>query len=485
MDLIQLHKPRYNVLHKYGGGYPLLLITNETFPTIKVVRGTDHKGQLFGPFFSTSKARRVKRLIHKVFKLRTCDPMPIRKEPCMDYHLGLCSAPCCGLVDKDSYNLSVKSAIALLSGDVSQVLEELYSRIEVEMQNLSFERCAMLRDQIQALENLSRGQRVSGLEYSNADIIYQMGRLVGLFLIRSGRLVDKQVITLDKEEELEEFLLGFYYTSPLPKNLMVNFEISEEALWWLRQRGSFNLIKEIDRDLEELIRENLGHQLDPELLRGEFNRLLNMGLPERIEGFDISHFYGDYTVGSCVVWEMGDMNKKAYRRYKIKTFKGVDDYRALEEVLSRRAKRLKEGEEKMPDLWLIDGGYGQLNVALRVRDKFSLPIKVLALAKEEEILICEDGKEIELKKHPILYRIFGLIRDEAHRFALTYNRKLRLKESMQDVLDKIKGIGEVKKRLIYRNFENLYEFIKADDQSLKKLGINPSLKQEVAKYLND
>ena len=266
---------------------------------------------------------------------------------------------------------------------------------------------------------------------------------------------------------------------------MVNFEISEEALWWLRQRGSFNLIKEIDRDLEELIRENLGHQLDPELLRGEFNRLLNMGLPERIEGFDISHFYGDYTVGSCVVWEMGDMNKKAYRRYKIKTFKGVDDYRALEEVLSRRAKRLKEGEEKMPDLWLIDGGYGQLNVALRVRDKFSLPIKVLALAKEEEILICEDGKEIELKKHPILYRIFGLIRDEAHRFALTYNRKLRLKESMQDVLDKIKGIGEVKKRLIYRNFENLYEFIKADDQSLKKLGISPSLKQEVAKYLND
>ena len=485
VDLIQLHKPRYNVLHKYGGGYPLLLITKEAFPTIKVVRGTDHKGQLFGPFFSTSKARRVKRLIHKVFKLRTCDPMPIRKEPCMDYHLGLCSAPCCGLVDKDSYNLSVKSAIALLSGDVSQVLEELYSRIEVEMQNLSFERCAMLRDQIQALENLSRGQRVSGLEYSNADIIYQMGRLVGLFLIRSGRLVDKQVITLDKEEELEEFLLGFYYTSPLPKNLMVNFEISEEALWWLRQRGSFNLIKEIDRGLEELIRENLGHQLDPELLREEFNKVLNMNLPERIEGFDISHFYGDYTVGSCVVWEMGDMNKRAYRRYRIKTFKGIDDYKALEEVLSRRAKRLKEGEEKMPDLWLIDGGYGQLNVALRVRDKFSLPIKVLALAKEEEILICEDGKEIELKKYPILYRIFGLIRDEAHRFALTYNRKLRLKESMQDVLDKIKGIGEVKKRLIYRNFENLYEFIKADDQSLKKLGINPSLKQEVAKYLND
>ncbi|MFN3976644.1 MAG: excinuclease ABC subunit UvrC [Aquificaceae bacterium] len=484
VDLIQLHKPRYNVLYKYGGGYPLLLITDEAFPTVKVVRGTDHRGQLFGPFFSVSKARRVKRLIHKAFKLRTCDPMPQRREPCMDYHLGLCSAPCCGLIDKGSYSLSVRSAVALLSGDVSPVLEELYSRIELEMQSLNFERCAMLRDQIQALENLSRGQRVSGLEYSNADIIYQMGRLLGLFLIRSGRLVDKQVITLDGEEELEEFLLGFYYNSPLPSNLIVNFEISEEALWWLRQRGGFNLIREMDKGLEDLIKENLGHQLDPDLLREEFNRVLNMDLPERIEGFDISHFYGDYTVGSCVVWEMGNMNKKAYRRYRIKTFKGIDDYRALEEVLSRRARRLKEGEERMPSLWLIDGGYGQLNTAIRVRDRFSLPIKIFALAKEEDILIYEDGKEIELKKHPILYRVFGLIRDEAHRFALTYNRKLRLKEGMQEVLDKIKGIGEVKKRLIYRNFENLYEFIKADDQSLKRLGISPSLKQEVAKYLD-
>ncbi|MFN0238648.1 excinuclease ABC subunit UvrC [Hydrogenobacter sp. Uz 6-8] len=483
VDLIQLHKPRYNVLHKYGGGYPLLLITEDAYPTVRVVRGTEHAGQLFGPFFSPSKAKRVKRLIHRVFKLRTCDPMPIRKEPCMDYHLGLCSAPCCGLIDRDAYRLSVRSAVALLSGEVSGVLEELYWRIEKEMHSLNFERCAMLRDQIQALENLSKGQKVSGLAYGSADILYTIGRVLGIFLIRSGRLVDKQVITLEKEEELEEFILGFYYSSPLPQSLVVNFELSEEALWWLSQRGNFELKRDIDQELEELIEENLGEHLDPAVLRDEFHRILSIPLPERIEGFDISHFYGEYTVGSCVVWEMGAMNKKGYRRYRVKNFEGIDDYRAMEEVLTRRARRLREGEERMPDLWLIDGGYGQLRVAVRVRDRFSLPIKVYALAKEEEILISEEGKEIRLSQYPVLYRVFGLIRDEAHRFALTYNRKLRLREGISDVLDRIKGIGEAKKKLIYRNFENLYEFLKADDRTLKRLGINPSVRQEVARYL--
>ncbi len=482
VDLIQLHKPKYNVLHKYGGGYPLLLITEEPFPTVKVVRGTDHRGMLFGPFFTTSKARKVKRLIHKTFRLRTCDPMPVRKEPCMDYHIGLCSAPCCGYIDRSSYHLSVRSAVSMLLGEVGKVLEELYRRIEEEMKVLNFERCAMLRDQVQALENLSRGQKVSGLQYKEADVLYLMGRLLGVFLVRSGRLVDKQVFTLEGEE-VEEFLLGFYYTSPLPRHLITNFEISEEVLWWLSQRGNFQHIRGIDKDMEELLRENIGHYHSPELLGEEFRKVLKIPMPERIEGFDISHFYGDYTVGSCVVWERGAMNKKEYRRYRIRTFEGVDDYRALEEVLTRRAKRLKDGEFPMPDLWLIDGGLGQLSVALRVRDRFCLPLRVYALAKAEELLITEEGKDIRMKKHPALYQVFGLIRDEAHRFALTYNRKLRLKEGLRDVLEKIKGVGEVKRKLIYRNFANLYELLKADDGYLRKLGINPAIKQEVSRYL--
>lgn len=483
VDLIQLHKPKYNVLHKHGGGYPLLLLTEDEFPTIKVVRGSEYGGKLFGPFFTAKRAYRVKRLIHKLFKLRTCDPMPTRASPCMDYHLGLCSGPCAGLISKEDYSLAVKSAQSMLSGEVSEVLPELYQRLEKHMERLEFEKCALIRDQIRALEKLSLGQSVSGLPYQRADLFYRIGRLLGVFLIRSFKLVDKEVFLLETEEELEETILGFYYSNPLPEVLLLNFELSEEVKRWLSERGKVEIVQKIDQSLEELVKENLHHYMPPELWQEEFLKVLKIPPPRIIEGFDVSHFYGDYVVASCVVWEEGTMNKKRYRRYRIKTVNQIDDYASLEEVLSRRARRLKEGEETMPDLWLIDGGLGQLSVAIRVRDRFGLPIKVVSLAKEEEILLTEWGQRVRLKEHPILYRIFGQIRDEAHRFALSYNRKLRLKEGLMDILDRIKGIGEVKKRIIYNNFENLYELLKAEDRHLKKLGIDPSIKQEIEKYL--
>ncbi|MEZ0361917.1 MAG: excinuclease ABC subunit UvrC [Hydrogenobacter sp.] len=482
VDLIQLHKPKYNVLHKYGGGYPLLLLTDDRFPTVKIVRGYE-KGMIFGPFFSTGKARKVKKLIHKLFKLRTCDPIPVRKEPCMDYHLGLCSAPCCGYVNADEYALNVRSAISLLSGDVSSVLPDLYEAIERYSLELKFEKCAQIRDQIHALENLAKGQRVSQISLHNADIFYSMGRLLGVFLVRSSKLVDKQIILLDTESQREEVILGFYYSNPLPENLITNFDLPAEVKEWLSKRGKLRLGTITDKELESIIRENMGHHVDIKVLELEFKERLGISLPYIIEGFDVSHFYGDYIVASCVVWERGYMNKKRYRRYRIKSVNKIDDYTSLMEVLERRAKRLKSGEEVMPDAWLIDGGYGQMGVALKVKRKMALPIKIFALAKREEILLCEDGKEIHLKENPILYRVFGLIRDEAHRFALAYSRRLKLKDTTQDILNHIKGIGKVKKQIIYRNFENLYELLTAEDEKLKKLGISPQIKQDVRKYL--
>ncbi len=483
VDLIQLHKPKYNVMHKHGGGYPVLLLTEDEFPTLKVVRGSGHEGKIFGPFFTARKAYTVKRLVHKLFRLRTCDPMPIRTSPCMDYHLGLCSGPCAGLVSKEDYILSVKSAQSMLSGEVSEVLPELYKNLERYMENLEFERCALLRDQIRALEKLSLGQSVSGLPYQKADLFYRIGRLLGVFLIRSSKLVDKEVFVLETGEDLEETLIGFYYSNPVPEVLLLNFEPSEEVKRWLLERGKVEIVPRIDQSLEGLIRENLHHYMPPELWMEEFLKVLKIHPPQIIEGFDVSHFYGTYTVASCVVWEGGTMNKKRYRRYRIRTVESIDDYSSLEEVLSRRAKKLKDGEEPMPDLWLIDGGIGQLNVGIKIRDRFGLPFRVFSLAKEEEVLLTEWGQRIRLKEHPILYRIFGQIRDEAHRFALSYNRKLRLKEGLKDILDRIKGIGEVRKSIIYNNFENLYELLKAEEGHLRRLGINPSIKQEIEKYL--
>lgn len=485
IDLIQQHKPKYNVLHKFGGGYPMLLLTKDKFPTLKVVRGTHHEGELFGPFLQSKRAYKVKKLIHNLFKLRTCDPMPERKEPCMDYHLGLCSAPCAGFVSEEEYKLSVESAKAMLTGEVAEILPKLYEKIEEFSKELMFEKCAQIRDQIIALENIAKGQAVSKLPFKEADFFYKEGLSVGLFLIRSSKLVSKEIYNFEKEEEIEEFLLGYYYSNYIPSVILTNFEIPKEIKNWLENRAKkdVRISNEVPEELEEIAKENLASGIELKVLEREFKQKLGLSLPRIIEGFDISHFYGEYIVGSCVVWKEGRMDKKNYRRYRVKTIHGIDDYASLEEILTRRAKRIVKGEVERPDIWLIDGGKGQLNIGIKVKKLFGLNLKVFSLAKEEEILYTEDGKEIKLKENLILYRVFGLIRDEAHRFALKYNRKLREKKLLEDFLTKIRGIGQQKRKIIYRNFETLYDLLNARDEELRKLGISPSLKQEVRKYL--
>jgi Excinuclease ABC subunit C len=220
-------------------------------------------------------------------------------------------------------------------------------------------------------------------------------------------------------------------------------------------------------------------------LKVSFTSFLEERPQKLIECFDISHFQGQYTVGSMVVWEDGSLNKSKYRRYRIKTVDYIDDFASLKEVLSRRAKRIVSKEDQTPDMWLIDGGKGQLSMGIEVKEKFLLNIYICSLAKKEEIIYTEDGLEIPIKNHQALYRVFGLLRDEAHRFAITYNRNLRSKEFIKDTLSKIKGVGKVKKEIIYRHFDSLYDFIKSDDEKLKKLGISKSIKDQVRKILGE
>ena len=485
IDLIQTHKPLYNRLHRYGSGYPMILLTEDDYPTVKVVRGTDHKGILYGPFIYMGRAYKIKKLIHKTFKLRTCDPLVKRTEPCMDYHLGLCSAPCTDYVNKDEYMLQVEAAKAMLSGELGDILEKLYVKMEEFSKSMMFEKAAQVRDQIIALQNIARGQKVSKLPYKEADIFYLMGCRMGLFFIRNSKLIGKEIVDLDKTEDVEEVFLGYYYKNPVAERIFCNFEIDENIVKWLSERSGreIKIEDEIDEGICRIIEENMKRDIDHEIIEKTFKDVLNMEPPDIIEGFDISHFYGEETVGSCVVWEKGEMNKRRYRRYKVKSIKDIDDYSALKEVLERRAMRIISGEEKKPDVWLIDGGKGQLNVGISVRNKYGLDIKVMALAKQEETLFTEDGREINLREYPVLYSIFGFIRDEAHRFALFYNRKLRSKRTMEEILDNIKGIGEVKKRIIYNTFESLYDLAEAREEELRRLGLPLSLKQEIKKYL--
>ncbi len=483
-QLINFHKPKFNVVFKHGSGYPMLLLTEEKFPTLKVVRNFEEKGEYFGPFFSVKRALGVKRLVHKLFKLRTCEKMPSPGRLCTDYHLGLCSAPCVGMVSEEDYRLAVEGARAFLSGEVGKVLPELYARIEEHAKRLEFERCAFLKGIVEALENLAEGQRVSNLPFSEADVwVHPEGsNEIFLYLVRGRRLVDKRRFEIPDAYDgtPENFLLAYYSVGYVPERVFCNFPLSEgeNLRRYLSERSKkeVEISEGIPEFLKPLVEENL-NKTAAEEAKKLFEEVLKIPFPKRIEGFDISHFFGEAVVGSCVVWERGEMNKRCYRRYRVKTVEGIDDYASLEEILSRRALRIKRGQYPAPDIWLIDGGKGQLNVALRVKGRFNLPTFVVALAKGEEILFTEDGREIPLKEYPPLYRIFGLIRDEAHRFALSYNRKLRER----------KILGRLPKRerkIVERNFGSVYELLNAPEERLKRLGLEPSLKQKVERDYN-
>jgi len=481
-QLINLHKPKFNVVFKYGKGYPMLVITDEPFPTVKIVRDFEEKGEYFGPFFSVKKAESVKRLIHRIFKLRTCEKMPVPGKLCMDYHLGLCSAPCVGKISKKDYLLSVEGAKAFLSGEVGEILPKLYQKIEEHAKRLEFERCALLKEQVEALENLLKGQKVLNIPFAEGDIWVHLkgSNKAILFLVRGKRFVGKEEFDLSGAS-FEDWLYAYYSVNYIPQKVFLSGEIenTEYLKRYLgeRSRKGVEVIEKIPEGLKELIEANLPSEVDKETVK-VFEEVLKIPFPKRIEGFDISHFGGEGIVGSCVVWENGTMNKRCYRKYRIKTVEGIDDYGALKEVLTRRAKRIKKGQYPTPDLWLIDGGKGQLNIGIEVKRRFGLKTFVVSLAKREEILFTEDGRQIPLKEYPPLYRIFGLIRDEAHRFAVGYNRKLR-------ELKILGKLPERERKILERNFGSVYELLKTPDERLKRLGLDPALKQEIKKHYGE
>ena len=492
--LIKQYKPKYNVMLKSGSGYPMLVITNDEYPTVKISRKYGEiDGEYFGPFIPAKTARAMKQLIHKVFKLRTCDPMPKRNIACFDYHLGLCSAPCVNKISKKDYMLDVKSAKAFLSGDAGKVIYQLYDRIEEYMKKMLFEKAAVVRDQISALENLIKKQKVVGIPEKEADIFYINYPDIYITVIRTNRIIgiDKlKVSNIEDEENIVSLIISYYKQGNfIPGKVVINKQLEdiENLQKWLSNVAGKEIKVEtqIIPEVEAFIKQNIKHSsIDLKVLDNEFKKVFNFRLPDRIEGFDISTLQGEFNVGSCVVWEKGKMNKKEYRRFKIKTVKGVDDYSSMREMLFRRFKKYKEMENP-PQLVLIDGGKGHLKQGLIVKDALGLNnLRVFSIAKKEEIIYTDDGKEIKLYNHLLLLKLFTTIRDEAHRFAVSYNRKLREKEGLKSVLDEIQGIGKKRKEILYRTYKTIDNIANAEETELVKLGIPKKVAQNIKKYLN-
>ncbi len=504
-ELIKKHLPKFNVLLKDDKSYPYLVITDEEFPTVKIIRKKESaNGKRFGPFIPPKNARALKELIHKVFKLRKCKELTKRSKPCLQYYIDRCTAPCCGYVSKSDYRKQVEGALSFLTGNVRNYINRLYNEIEEAAENLQFERAAILRDQLIAIKNIYERGSIFFEDHPNCDVFY-LEKRNGLFLgvkltVRNGIIYGKETFQFDPIDPWDENLLLEVFTYGVNEinedvvgtiwveGTYENEELPEEILTNFRYMRNDIPVKEIPEEILQFVRKNrtVGRvNLNLENLKAEYESVFLDTFPERVEVFDISTLQGTGTVGSCVVWEKGRFVKDDYRRYKIKTVKGVNDYTSMEEVLTRRFRRIKNGEVKKPDLVLIDGGVGQLNVAIKVRDSFGLDFRVFSIAKKEEIVYTDDGEVVETKKYPHLFRFFTNLRDEAHRFAVTFNRKVRNKLMVKSVFDGIKGLGVKRKKILEKFYPDIRELAEASVDELVKIGIPKKVAEEVLRRVRN
>ena len=443
-------QPRYNIDLKDDKGFAYLGLTREAFPRLRLVRRVTEakKWELFGPFVSGTERNRLQRLLIRLFRLPTCHHFPLR--PCLRHQMGLCDAPCAGLLDAEAYALRIASVRSVLRGDT----HELEARWKVEMEEasaqLDFERALELRERLEALEHLRERQRVQNQRRLDEDVLVWSRGDDGvwgmLFPVRRGILGLPETWSLPPGAELEreEYLLAYYQNHPVPHELIVEAPLPGELVQDLEEIRGASLLVTIPqrgrkKDLVDLARENLRQRRETQsgTLLGLARDLDLPRPPRRMECIDISHLGGRDAVASLVVFEQGRPQKKAYRRYRIRTFEGNDDTRAMGEVVRRRVRRMLEEDGPCPDLVLIDGGVPQLHAAERALEEMGVMLPLAALAKREELLYRPGREEpIRLDDRDAGLRMLRYLRDEAHRFAGAYQRILRHRQAGQN-----RGVG--------------------------------------------
>jgi excinuclease ABC subunit C len=436
-NLIKKHQPKYNIDLKDAKRYAYIEITREPFPRIGIARQTRcGDAAYFGPFVSAAERDAILRVIKRVFFLRSCRKLPGRA--CLRYHLASCSAPCIGAVSEGDYRLQVDRASALLRGRSSEVLDQLRAEMAEYSALQEFEKALALRNQIGAVEHLCERQYVEHPKEADQDVIaYTVaGDRVYLmvFAVKKGLLSGKQEYSFDHHDDFfEEFLVLYYADRAPPQELIIPCEVSEGMAGYLSEKKGRSVQVTVPKagekkKLVELVEKNIEHAF----MKNELKvKDLQAGLclaqsPEVIECFDISHLSGTSTVGSMVQFRNGAPDKKNYRRFKIRTVGGIDDFASIAEIVKRRYHRLIEEKSLLPDLIIIDGGKGQLTAALGALGGLGLSIPVIALAKrEEEVYMPGEMLPRLLDGKGMALHFLQEVRDEAHRFALAYNRLLR------------------------------------------------------------
>jgi len=436
--LIKKHKPKYNINLKDSQRYAYLLITDEAFPRLLSVRDKTQSGKYFGPFVSGFERKEIQLALGKIFKIRTCTKFP--KRPCLRHHINLCDAPCVNHISKEDYNKQIQKAESFLRGHTKELINQLNREMKEYCAKLEFEKAIKLRNQMHALKNLQEKQNVERNKKYNEDIInYIIHKdyvYLTLFNVYKGTLTNKLEFVFDYFNGFfENFISQYYSEHNVPKELIVPKKIDELVNEFLNyQRGSNVLItvpkKGAKKKLLELVKLNIEFSFFGNIKKVEaLKESLQLEFtPNVIECFDVSHISGTSTVGSMVQFRNGRSIKSNYRRYKIKSYLGNDDFSGIYEIVIRRYKRVKEEDKEFPDLIIIDGGKGQLNAALDSLKRLGLNIPIISIAKHfEEIFVPGRREPILLDNKDMGLQFIKEIRDEAHRFAINYNRLLRAK----------------------------------------------------------
>lgn len=519
-NLIKQYRPKYNVLLRDDKTYPYIKVTtNEDFPRVlKVRRVLKDKARYFGPYTNTTAVNDTLEIIRNTYPIRTCN-IDIEKairnnvRPCLNLHIKKCVGPCTGNVSKEEYNKMIEEIILFLSGKEEKLIEILTEKMNKCAKEFNFEDAAIYRDKIRSLEEMMQKQKIDATTSDlNQDVI-AMARAhdeacVQVFFIRNGKIVGREhfilegVMESERASILSSFVKQFYMEQEyIPKELIIEDEIEDSFIleeWLSSKKGQKVTIrvpqKGEKKNLVEMVRKNAVEYLEKfsdmnkrkyEKSIGALDELKNiLGLdkrPKRIESFDISNIQGVDSIGSMVVFTDGKKDKKEYRRYKIKTVIGPNDFDSMAEIVERR---LKYGD--LPDLILLDGGKGQVSAVKKVLERYNVEIPLWGMYKDDKHrtkgLISQE-KEIELDKTSNLYRFVASIQEEVHNYAITYHRSLRNKSLTKSVLDDIQGIGEKRKKALLNHFKDIESIKKANIEELLEVeGMNRAACENVYNY---
>ena len=533
-NLIKEHRPKYNTMLMDDKAYPFIKVTTgEAYPRIMLARQMKKdKARYFGPYTSSQAVRDTIDLIHKLYHIRSCNrsfPKDIGKErPCLNYHIKQCEAPCQGYISQEEYRKSIDEVIRFLNGNFDMILKDLEDKMMAASEALEFEKAIEYRELLNSVKKVAQKQKITDSSGEDRDVMavacQDEDAVVQVFFIRGGRLIGRDHFYLriseeDKKSEiLNSFIKQYYAGTPfLPGELMLPEEIEEQELlesWLSAKKGQKVTIrvpkKGTKEKLVELAEENARMVLskDKERLKREEGRTIGavkeiaslLGLEQivRMEAYDISNTNGFESVGSMVVYEKGKPKRNDYRKFKIKSVKGPDDYASMREVLTRRFTHgLKEREENaeagkfttFPDLILMDGGRGQVNIALQVLDELKLNIPVCGMVKDDNHRtrgLYYNNVEIPIDRNSEAFKLVTRIQDEAHRFAIEFHRQLRGKGQVHSVLDDIEGIGPARRKALMRHYLSLDAIRSATVEELAQLpSMNEKAAESVYQFFHD